>query len=358
MKILQIITSLRIGGAEKLILDMVPLYVEAGHQVDVLLFDGIETNFKRDLQNKGIHFIEFSKSGWVYNPLYIFRLIPIIKRYDIVHTHNTSPQFFAAIANIICKANLVTTEHSTSNRRRHLFLKKIDAWMYRQYKCIICISNGTKNSLSSYLGYSKHMVVINNGINRSIFQQINPQIGMHKRFVLTMIAGFRPEKDQDTLIAAMKYLSKDKYEIWLVGDGERKTLLEQLVKNEKLEDNVRFLGIRNDIPNILKTSDVVVMSSHWEGFGLSAVEGMAAGKPVVASNVDGLAQVVGGAGILFKHGDAQELAIEIIKLTTDPDYYNEVAKRCVEQSKLFDIHNTVASYLNIYNIVFTKGIIE
>lgn len=76
MKVLQVITSLRTGGAEKLIVDMVPLYQEQGHQVDVLLFDGTETPFKRRLQDKGVTIFELGQGGSVYNPLYIFKLIP------------------------------------------------------------------------------------------------------------------------------------------------------------------------------------------------------------------------------------------------------------------------------------------
>jgi len=97
MRILQVITSLHIGGAEKLIVDMVPLYQELGYQVDVLLFDGTETPFKRQLQDKGVTIYELGKGGSVYNPLYIFRLIPFLRKYDIVHTHNTACQLFVVL---------------------------------------------------------------------------------------------------------------------------------------------------------------------------------------------------------------------------------------------------------------------
>ena len=69
-----------------------------------------------------------------------------------------------------------------------------------------------------------------------------------------------------------------------------------------VHENIRFWGNRSDVPILLRTSDIIVMSSHWEGFGLAAVEGMAAKKPVVASDVDGLKQIVDGAGLIFKVG--------------------------------------------------------
>ena len=156
MRILQVITSLHIGGAEKLIVDMVPLYQELGYQVDVLLFDGTETPFKRQLQDKGVTIYELGKGGSVYNPLYIFRLIPFLRKYDIVHTHNTACQLFAAIGSVLCSVVLVTTEHNTSNRRRDWkCYKLLDKWMYSRYRSIICISDKAHENLCHYLGTSK-----------------------------------------------------------------------------------------------------------------------------------------------------------------------------------------------------------
>ena len=351
MKILQVITSLQIGGAEKLIVDMVPRYIQAGHLVDVLLFNGVETPFKKQLQNRGIRIIEFSRGGNVYNPLYIFRLISIMRKYDIVHTHNTASQLFAALANVFSRTKLVTTEHNTTNRRReNPIFKPLDKWMYRQYKSIVCISDKATENLQSYLGkFSGKVSTIYNGIDCRVFREaVTYENFKLKKTIVTMVAGFREQKDQDTLIGAMRHLPKECYELWLVGDGVRRNELEKLTKDFRVTDNVKFWGIRSDIPTILKTSDIVVMSSHWEGFGLAAVEGMAAGKPVIASNVDGLAQVVHGAGILFTPGDDKGLATEIEKLANDKGWYQSVAEKCQQRAAEFDIEKTVEQYLNIY----------
>lgn len=351
MKILQVITSLQIGGAEKLIVDMVPRYIQAGHQVDVLLFNGVETPFKKQLQDKGVRIIEFSKGGNVYNPLYIFRLILIMKKYDIIHTHNTAPQLFAALANVFSRTKLVTTEHNTTNRRRdNPIFKPLDKWMYCQYKSIVCISDKATENLQSYLGkFSRKIFTIYNGIDCRAFREAVPNDRFKlMKTIVVMVAGFREQKDQDTLIRAMRHLSKERYELWLVGDGVRRSGLEKLAEDCGIKDNVKFWGIRNDIPTILKTSDIVVMSSHWEGFGLAAVEGMAAGKPVIASNVDGLAQVVKGAGILFTLGDDKDLATEIEKLANDKGWYQSVAEKCQQRAAEFDIEKTVEQYLNVY----------
>ena len=132
-----------------------------------------------------------------------------------------------------------------------------------------------------------------------------------------MVAGFRYQKDQDTLIRAMQHLPKNKFELWLVGDGERRGDLEALAIMFGLKDVVKFWGLRGDVPSLLKSSDIVVLSSHIEGFGLAAVEGMSAGKPFIASDVDGLNDVVRGAGLLFRHGDDKQLAELITTLINE-----------------------------------------
>ena len=122
MKILQVITSLYTGGAEKLIVDIVPRLRQKGLEVDVCLFNGKDTPFKKQLQTCGCKIYDLSYDEHYYNPIKILKLWRIMRHYDIVHTHNTAPQLFAAIANIICKKKLVTTEHSTNSRRRDTIL--------------------------------------------------------------------------------------------------------------------------------------------------------------------------------------------------------------------------------------------
>lgn len=88
MKILQVITSLQIGGAERLVTQMAIAMTEMGHTVDVCVFNGEETIFTKELHEKGIKVIGFGTS--VYNPLYVLKLAKLMRNYDIVHTHNSS----------------------------------------------------------------------------------------------------------------------------------------------------------------------------------------------------------------------------------------------------------------------------
>lgn len=355
MKILHVITSLQIGGAEKLVAEIVPMLRDKGHEVDVLAFDGQDTDFMKTLLRAGIKVYSFGINSNVYSPSFILKLLRFMKHYDIVHTHNTSPQLFAAIGSYFCNTTLITTEHSTSNRRRdNAIFRVVDRWMYNRYKTIICISEKTKTNLQEHIGPTKaNLVVINNGIDVKKYKDALPLNEEEKgtnKFVVTMVAGFRYQKDHETVIRAFRSLDSNKFGLWFIGDGERRDVIESCIKDNEL-NNVRLWGVRNDIPSILKSSDVIVQSSHIEGFGLAAVEGMAAGKPVIASDVDGLAQVVEGAGILFPHEDDRKLADEIIRLAEDKDYYDEIANKCSKRADDFDISKMVEGYESVYKEV-------
>lgn len=353
MRILHIITSLQTGGAETLIVNLMPHFKTMGYEVGVVVFNAERTALMKRLEKECPECKIYCLGHSYYNPWYIVKLIRIMRHYDIIHTHNSSPQLFAAIANIFCRNKLVTTEHNTNNRKREKggIFRLVDKWMYRQYNDVICISDMTEKELRKYLGNTdgQYICTINNGVDVEMFHKAGPLRELKtEKFAVVMVAGFRKQKDQDTLIKAMSLLPKEQFELWLVGDGIRRGELQNFIQELNLQENVKFLGLRTDVPNVLKSADVVVMSSHWEGFGLAAVEGMAVTKPVVVSNVPGLAQVVKGSGILFPHGDEKALAETIIKLHDDKYYYKQVANKCHERACQFDIKNMVEAYSNIY----------
>lgn len=173
MKILHVISSLRTGGAEKLMVDLLPRMKSDGHEVSLCLFDGVETPFKKMLQEQGIPIYELSTNTSVYNPKLIIRLRKILVKgnYDIVHTHTTAPQFFTALASWDLDCKLCTTEHNTLNRRTgSVFWRRIDKWMYSKYQKIICISDKTEVCLREQIhDTSDKIVTINNGIDVNLY---------------------------------------------------------------------------------------------------------------------------------------------------------------------------------------------
>lgn len=354
MRILHVITSLRTGGAEKLMVDLLPRMKAMGHDVALCVFDGVRTPFYAELESQGVQVIPLGHS--VYSPINLFKLIPLMRHYDIVHSHNTACQYFVAIASLFSPSRIFTTEHNTSNRRRGSKIwRLLDRWMYGRYYKIICISEETRTLLLEFIDaptcmYADKTCVVHNGID--VASYMYSRLQTYPKFdakTILMVSAFRWEKDQKTVIRALKQLG-DKYRVLFVGGGddtlirECKSLAEELgVKNK-----VAFLGVRSDVKNLMHQANILVQSSHVDGFCLAAVEGMASGLPVVVSDIPGVGDIVRGAGVLFPHEDAKELADIIRRLCEDDLYAKNVAVRCQERAKMFDIEVMVQRYLQLY----------
>ncbi len=359
MKILHVITSLLTGGAEKLMVDLLPRLSAEGHQVDLCLFNGTDTPFKQLLAHTDVRIYSFG-TGSVYNPLHILRLARLIRRerYDIVHTHNTAPQLFGALASMLCSVVLCTTEHTTSNRRRgSKWYVLIDRWMYSRYQKVICISDKTESALRESLnGFPIPALTIYNGIDVAKIHSAKSanfdKQALKCSIALVQVAGFRYQKDQKTVVKALLRLPESVH-VFFIGDGIQKNEVVEMAHSLGVEHRTHFMGIRSDVPAILKAADIVVMSSHYEGFGLAAVEGMAASKPVIASDVDGLREVVAGAGITFTPGDANDLADKIKSLINDYVLYQATAEKCFKRAQQFDISQMTNGYLSVYKELLT-----
>lgn len=356
--LLHVITSLRTGGAEKLLVDLLPRLRSNDLSVELLVFDGVQTQFYQQLQSTGIKIHSLSVERSVYDIRNLIKILPYLTRYDFIHTHNTAPQMFVAMANKLLLPHnrpiVVTTEHSTSNRRRAIpALKWLDRWMYRKYRTIVTVSDVAGDNIKNYVSdNSLPTQTIPNGIDVSKFMKAEPAeelINQYGSFLkLMMVAGFRYEKDQKTVIKALRFLD-ERVHLFLVGDGDLRKDCEKLVLNLSLEQRVHFLGIRSDVPNLLKAADIVIMSSHREGLSLSNLEGMACGRPFVASDVDGLHEIVNGYGVLVPHEDPEAMAQAIKKLVEDPEYTQSVAKRCQERAAQFDIEVMTERYNELYS---------
>mgnify|MGYP000519546989 CR=1 FL=1 len=354
MRILHVITDLNTGGAEKLMVDLLPRMNTSGCEVEICLFNGTSTPFLQQIKDAGIKIYIFGEKPNYYSPKYLWKLIKLAKRFNIVHTHNTSPQLFGAFASLWCKAKFCTTEHTTMSHHRVWWFEPMERWMYSRYAHVMCISEATLQNMRAVAGKKvPNATIIPNGIDLSIYKNTIPvdrsSINTYSNSkVLLMVGRYSYQKDQATIIKAMTLLPMN-VELWLAGYGETHDKLLILAKSLGVADRVHLLGMRTDVPNLLRACDVVIQSSHIEGFGLAAVEGMAVGKPVVASEVQGLAQVVQGAGILFPHEDEKSLAEEVKHLLNDDVYYNKVANRCKERADEYDIQRMVDGYKDIYN---------
>ena len=349
MKVLHVISSLEIGGAQRLLSDLLPIQKQQGIDVSLLVLKSEDNDFSRKVSEAGVPIISLNVKSF-RNPFLAFRVRSIIKNYEIVHAHLVHALYLCSLAARGLKTRLIYTEHSTSNNRRgKVYVRPIEKIIYGRYTKLISISQQTQDALQDWLqSADARFVVINNGVDTKAFANIKREVIPKS---LIMVSRFASSKDQETVIRAMKKLNDD-VTLRLVGEGENLEHCKQVAKECRVEDRVNFLGARSDVAELIAESYIGIQSSNWEGFGLTAVEIMACGKPVIATDVDGLKQVVEGAGELFDVGDSEALLVVIKKLFDNPEYYRQIAANCKNRSKEYDITKTVDNYIGVYNKVF------
>jgi len=368
MKILQIINSLGTGGAEKLLLDLLPKYNAQGIQMDILLLWNNDHQFTNALQEldccKVYILSESLRVKDVYKLSHIFKMKSIMKDYDIAHVHLFPAQYFAVAANMLNgnKTKLVFTEHNTTNSRiSKSYFKPLESFVYRRYQRLVCISPEIENIYKKYLKFpNEYYQIIENGVDLTSCKDIIPiprsaiNVNLSESDkLLVQVAGFRKQKDQDTVICALAELPEE-YKLVLVGDGERRTILENLVNKNGLAHRVFFLGQRTDVLGIIKSCYLAIMSSHYEGFGIAALESMACGIPTVASNVKGLANVVQNGGVLFETGNVKEL-VTIIKKFDDSFYYQSISENGIKRSEQYGINKMIQKHIELYRELYNKN---
>jgi len=199
--------------------------------------------------------------------------------------------------------------------------------------------------------------VINYSLGEDIRKLFRAREGYdNNNLLFVSIARMSPQKDHFSLIQAFSLAvsHNNHLRILLVGDGPLRQELEARVRLMGLGDKVRFLGIRTDIAEILAAADVFVLSSLWEGNPLSVMEAMAAGKPVIATAVGGVPELVqdGINGILVPPGNVRALAEAMLKLADD-DLRERLGREAFKKSKeCFDVSIMVRKYENLYRSLF------
>lgn len=346
MKILHLINAIEIGGAQRLLVDLLPRLAQKEEVVDVAVYENLENDFTQQLIDEGIRIIVLGEKNY-RNPMLVFKLRKLFRNYDLVHVHLFPSSYWASLAARGLNIKMVFTEHSTSNARRgKAFFRPIEKYIYSGYDKIISISQQTQEALVQWLGHcDERFVVVNNGIDTHKFATACSAI---EGGTLIMVARFVSAKDHQTVIRAMQLLPDD-VTLDFVGDGPTRPACEALAQELGVEKRIRFLGERTDVTTLMSASRIGIQSSFWEGFGLTAVEIMASGKPVVATNVEGLRQVVDGAGLLFEVGDEKALATHISHLLNQDTFYQEVAKRCQERASQYDISKMATRYQELYH---------
>jgi glycosyltransferase involved in cell wall biosynthesis len=360
MHVLHIINCLSIGGAETLLVNLLPSYKKNNIKVSLLELTSNETNinYKHTLEANGINVYSLHHIGTLYNPIIIFKLNHFFKShtFDIIHVHLFPAQYWVALSSATKFAKLVTTEHSTANSRQlRPYFKPIENFIYKKYNNIIAITKESESNLKSWLQRIKHkIVVIPNGIDIQKIKDTQPIQGFKKQngieendIIIAMFASFNKYKDHNTLLKAMLHLPAN-YKLTLSGEGPLKKESELFVQQNNLQNQVKFLGFRQDALAIMKSVDIVILSSFGEGLSGVTIESIASGAPFIGSDVLGINNIVENKNCLFEVSNVKMLVEKIILFTTSKKDREE--NITINQSKIqqFDIANMLAKHIELY----------
>lgn len=350
-KIAFYINNLKAGGTQVLISNLVVnLNKKCEYKLDIVVNNISSGNLYNFLEENNIKIINLDQKN-EKNPLILFKIFKIFKNYDLVHV-NLFPNFYWFYIFKIFNPDIkfVFTEHSTYNNRRKIkILKYLEKKIYSKMDFIICISNNVKENLVNWIGNKKikKLKVIENGIKLQQKETIK-ELKNKRKYKIAMVARFTEEKDQLTLIKAVQNLNSNKYLLYFIGEGNKEYIYKNYVIENGLENKVFFLGYQKNIFSLLKNFDLFVLSSNWEGFGLSAIEAMSIGLPTIVSKVEGLKDITKGGALIFPPKDYKVLSKLISLILNDKDLYRTMSYKAIEISKNYDIETVVRKHLEIY----------
>lgn len=352
-KILLFTRCMGSGGTEKVIIQLAELYTNDGYEVVVCAKFG---NGVAELENLGIKYIEIPDIQ-NKNPLVILkvlnRLTKILKeeKIDIVHTHHRMAAFYVRILKCRYSFLFLNNIHNTFADK-----KILTKFAFCKAQNIAVGESVKNNMIEDFHIPEKCIEVIYNAVNikKDNFSEIPEFIEMKKRgkFIVSNIGRVNTQKGFEYYIDSAKNLKEKNLPIclFIVGDGIKFEEMRKKVINEKLEDWVYFLGFRRDIADIIFYSDIIVLSSLWEGFPLTPIETFGVGRTIIATKVPGTMEIVrnGYNGILIPLKDSNAIASAILNVYLDNEKKKMLEKNALETYKSkFSYEIFRRSYLQI-----------
>jgi glycosyltransferase involved in cell wall biosynthesis len=329
IKVLQLVEDMRLGGLERFIAMLAEGLDKEKYDVEVwCIAEG--GSVADELKKAGVQ-VRVLGIPTYHSPSAILKLTREVKKAapDIIHTHGYFASTIGRIAAKLAGAPVVITHLHTTFSLRRFRNVAIDRFLNLFTDKIICISKEVRDTFIN-AGYriEGKAVVIYTGVDSRKYA-LSDHDGTHN--VLSIVASLFPHKGHAYLLEAVSMLAKDFPDLTLqvIGEGCLRNELEETCKALGLSSRVRFLGKRNDIPELLSRSSLFVLPSLREGLGVAIIEAMASGLPVVASDVGGIKEVVadGLSGLLCPPGDAEALARAIRRLLSDPQMMERMGRR-------------------------------
>lgn len=360
-----------VGGAEKVILQI------ASH-LDHERFDPVVVAprpdlFSKELQEVGanVQFIDFDRlkrSCFLVFPILpaIIRLVRLIKRerINVIHANSLWTLKFCTLASLLTKVPTVAMIHAypkIQSRLKRLVHVLTRRFCYRRAAKIVAVSNALKDALMGDRAPADKIAVIPNGVEPSWFAEAAELPRGEPRTVLT-VGRLHPGKGQQVFLRAAAIVKRkfpdtrfvivgEEYRTSLENLGFKQTL-KGLAEELGISDAVEFVGYTRNLRDLYAQSSVVVAPSFEETFGLVALEAMAAARPVVASRIPGITELIedGQTGLLFEAGNHEELGAQIIRLLSDDPLALRLSENALTAARSrYNFTTTIARLEGVYD---------
>jgi glycosyltransferase involved in cell wall biosynthesis len=370
--VFQILPSLVVGGAERLVVHLMEhLSRERFAPVCICLESPLGTHYEARVRASGAPLYFLGKGAGASGSV-LRQLNALFRQYRpaVVHTHIIGLNYAYPLMLRYRTPARVHTVHSLAQREMGV---RVGAWVrmlafrYRFGGVVpVAVADEVRASIQQLYGYPDPPL-IPNGVptdeyapdpdTRAQWRQAHG-IEPHAT-VLVHVGRFAPPKNHALLIEAFAQVRSDApLYLLLVGGGELENAVREQVAGLGLQGRVRFLGVRADVADILRASDMFVLSSRWEGNPLSVMEAMAAGLPVVSTGVGGVPELVreGETGLLVPSEDAGALAQALQALVDDAARRRAMGAAARQHAVAhFDIRHTVRGYEQLYEALLKRS---
>ena len=357
IKILHVITSLGLGGAEKLLLSYLKNLDKKKYSFYVCCLRDKPDDLSFEISEYA-QIINLKMKN-KFNPAVIFHLLNVIKKIqpEIIHTHLFQPRIYTTFAHLLYRRGvLITHKHSIVNPRKHHIFMLLEMVTILFNNKVIAISESVKKSLNKYEFIPKSKIfVLTNSIDCKKFNEAFKQRAypIDKSIVIGTVGRIERVKGIKYLLLAMKIILRQysNARLEIVGDGSELNELKLLAEKLGISNSVIFFGkLAHPIPNYSRM-DIFVLPSLLEGFGIVLLEAMAAGIPVIATNVHGIKEVVidGKSGILIPPKNPEAIAKSVLRIIEDPRLSKDLVEEGFKRARLFDIQEHLLKLENLYN---------
>lgn len=298
------------------------------------------------------------------------KLVDMVKLYgiELLHVHYAIPHAYAGymakkmLEDQGISLPMVTTLHGTDITLvgNHPFYKTAVSFSINKSDVVTSVSQSLKRDTLRLFDIKKEIDVVPNFIDvgkaNHVFTDCQRSLmATEKEKIVTHISNFRKVKRIDDVIRIFYRIQRKlPAKLMMVGEGPEKEAAELLAEELGIADRVVFFGNSNEIDKILCFSDLFLLPSETESFGLAALEAMICGVPVISSNTGGIPEVNinGISGYLSNVGNVDEMAKNAISILQDDTILKQFKERAIAEAKKFDIYNIVPLYEDIYQKAF------